>query len=105
MSSMYTAEFGPNVEQILCQGSRVIRGKVPSQVRAELRAAVKANVLGRLPKDGLKPEVFFNPNNKMSAVERQKREAEYSISCIAKVMARPEDYSLARQALEDKHFG
>lgn len=86
-SRMYTDEYGPNVEQILVRGSRVIRGRVPAQVRKELSAAVKAGVLGRLKKDGLKPEVFFNPNNKMSATEVQRREAEYSVACIAKVVA------------------
>jgi hypothetical protein len=68
-------------------GTRVIRGKVPSQVRKELAAAVKAGVLGRLPKDGLKPEVFYHTDHKHGAIERQKREAEYSISCISKVIA------------------
>lgn len=101
MTSMYTAEFGPNVEQILVQGTRVVRGKIPAQVRKELSVAVKAKALGRLPKDGLKPEVFFNLNYRTSALDLQKREAEYSVRCIATVMARPEDYHLARQQIED----
>jgi hypothetical protein len=83
----YTSDFGPNVEQILCQGSRVICGRIPAQVRKELNAAVKAGVLGRLPKDGLKPEIYFHPDHKNGAKERQAREAGYSIGCIAKVMA------------------
>lgn len=87
MANRYTAEFGPNVEQILAQGSRIIRGRVPAQVRKELFAAVKAGVLGRLPKDGLKPEIYFHPDHKNGAKERQVREAEYSISCIASVIA------------------
>lgn len=86
-SSRYTDKFGPNVEQILCQASRVIRGRVPAQVRAELRRAVAAGVLGHLPKDGLKPEIFFHPDHKRGAIERQKREAAYSVGCIATVMA------------------
>lgn len=85
--TMYNESFGPNVTNILVQATRVVRGRIPAQVRAELRAAVKAGVLGHLPKDGLKPEIFFHPNHKHGAIERQKREAEYSISCIAKVMA------------------
>ena len=60
----YTAEFGPNVEQILAQATRVVRVKIPASVRAELRAAVKAGVLGHLKKDGLKPEIFFHPDHK-----------------------------------------
>lgn len=88
-SSLYTSEFGPNVERILCQATHVVRGRIPAQVRAELRAAVKAGVLGRLPKDGLKPEIFFHPNHRNGALERQAREAEYSVGCIAKVLHVP----------------
>jgi len=82
----YSDDFGPNVEQILAQGTRKIVGKVPAQVRKELAAAVKAGVLGRLKKDGLKPEVYYNPNNRNSALWLQQREAEYKISNIAKVV-------------------
>lgn len=85
----YTDAFGPNVSRILCQGTLVVTGRIPSQVRKQLAAAVKAKVLGRLPKDGLKPEVFFHPSHKNGAIERQKREAAYAISCIAKVVATP----------------
>ena len=87
----YTADFGPNVEQILSQGSRVVIGTIPLRVRKELQAAVKAGALGRLPKDGLKPEIFFHPDHKNGAIERQTREAAYSVSCIAGVMASPAD--------------
>lgn len=55
-------------------------------VRRELQRAVKDKVLGHLKKDGLKPEIFFHPDHKHGAVELQQREAEYAISCIAKVM-------------------
>lgn len=87
MGSGYTDDFGPNVANILAQASRVIRGRIPAEVRAQLRAAVKAGVLGHLPKDGLKPEIFFHPDHKNGAVERQAREAAYSIACISKVIA------------------
>lgn len=83
----YTDDYGPNVSQILAHGSRTVRGPVPSRVRAELREAVKAGVLGRLPKDGLKPEVFFHPAHKGSAQEVQAREALYAVNCIGTVMA------------------
>lgn len=85
--SRYTDAYGPNVQNILVQGSRVIRGRVPAKVRAQLRAAVKAGALGHLKKDGLKPEVFFHPDHKHGAIERQQREAAYAIGCIAKVIA------------------
>jgi hypothetical protein len=78
--------FGPNVTAILAGASRVVRGRIPAQVRRELAAAVKAGVLGRLPKQGLKPEVFYHPDHKHGAVARQKQEAAYSVACIARVM-------------------
>lgn len=87
----YTAAYGRNVEMILVAATRVIRGRVPREVRNELMAAVKAGVLGRLPKDGLKPEIFFHPDHLHGAVERQKREAEYAVKCIAGVMATAAD--------------
>lgn len=87
----YTDDYGPNVANILIGGTRVIRGKIPAQVRNQLRAAVKDGVLGHLRKDGLKPEIFFHPAHKNGAIERQKREAAYAIDCIASVMASPDD--------------
>ena len=88
-ATRYTDKFGPNVQNILVGATRVIRGKVPAQVRSELRAAVKAGVLGHLKKDGLKPEVFYHPDHKHGAIELQRREAEYAVGCIASVMASP----------------
>lgn len=87
--SRYTDEFGPNVQDILCRSSRVISAPIPARVRAELRAAVKAKVLGHLPKDGLKPEIFFHPDHKHGAIERQKVEARYAVECIRSVVAHP----------------
>lgn len=78
--------MGPNVEQIRAQATKVVRGRIPIEVRRELSAAVKSGELGRLPKKGLAPEIFFHPDHKNSAIELQKREAEYGISCIAKVL-------------------
>jgi hypothetical protein len=96
--------YGPNVEQIRSQATRVIRGKIPAQVRRELMDAVKRGFLGRLPKDGLKPEIFFHPDHKHGAVDRQKREAAYAISCISTVMAGPDEYRADRATLEAKLF-
>ena len=48
--------------------------------------AVKAKYLGRLKKDGLKPEIFFHPDHLHGAIERQNNEAAFSIRCIAKVL-------------------
>lgn len=88
---MDSKAMGPNVEQIRASAYRVVRGRMPREVRKELMAAVKAGLLGRLPKDGLKPEIFYHPDHKHGAIELQEREATYAISCIAKVLASPAD--------------
>ena len=85
----YTDEFGPNVQNILIQASRVIRGPIPARVRKELMAAVKAGVLGHLKRDGLKPEIFYHPDHKNGARDRQLSEEAYSVKCIASVVASP----------------
>ena len=82
----YSDAFGPNVANILKHGSRVIEGRVPAQVRKQLREAVKAGVLGHLPKAGLRPEIFFHPAHRGSATEVRDRHAAYSVQCIASVM-------------------
>ena len=83
--------IGPNVDVIRAQATRVVRGRIPQAVRRELMDAVKAGHLGRLPKSGLMPEIFFHPDHKHGAVERQNREALYSVQCIATVIASPAD--------------
>lgn len=85
----YTDDFGPNVANILAHGSRTIKGRVPQQVRKQLSAAVKAGVLGHLPKDGLKPEIFFHRDHRNSALEIQRREATYAVECIRRVIDHP----------------
>jgi hypothetical protein len=77
---------GPNAEQTRKQATRVIRARIPAAVRKELMDAVRAGYLRRLKKDGLKPEIFYDPDHHHGAVDRQKREAAYSISCISKVL-------------------
>ncbi|MFJ7794677.1 hypothetical protein [Pseudomonas sp. NPDC096950] len=79
--------MGPNVESIRNVGVRQIRGRVPVQVRKELMGAVKAGELGRLKRDGLKPEFFFHPEKIQEAIDLQQREAEHSIALLSKVLA------------------
>lgn len=84
---MYTDDYGPNVSNILVHATRVIRGPIPRAVRKELMTAVRDGVLGRLKKDGIRPEVFYHPDHKHGAKEIQDREAKYAIECIKKVIA------------------
>jgi hypothetical protein len=103
----YTDDYGRNVAQILASGTRVINGRVPAQVRAELRKAVKAGVLGHLKKDGLKPEIYFHPDHKNGAIEMQTRHALYSVKCIASVIVGTDSAEIAhvRAAREKEAFG
>jgi hypothetical protein len=99
MMTRYTDAFGPNVQNILVQGTRVIRGRIPAEVRKELSAAVKAGALGHLKREGLKPEIFFHPDHLHGARERQLREASYSVGCIASVIASPADVRAGIEAM------
>ena len=81
-----TEAYGPNVTAILYHATRVVRGKIPAQVRKELNTAVKDGVLGHLKRDGLKPEIYYHPDHKHGAIERQSREAFAAIENIAKVV-------------------
>ncbi len=76
-----------NAERIYAQGTLTVTGPIPSAVRKELMAAVKAGMIGRLKKCGLKPEMFFDPRHTNLAREIQAGDAIYSISCIAKCVA------------------
>ena len=69
-----------NAERIYAQGTLIVRGKIPAVVRKELMAAVKAGMIGHLAKDGLKPEVFFDPRHTGLARELQANEAVYSVN-------------------------
>ena len=78
-------EIGPNAMVIRLMGFRIISGRIPASVRRELNDAVKAGVLGRLPKQGLKPEAYFHPNGKWNAMEARDKAAAESIEAILKV--------------------
>lgn len=62
-----------NVKIIQMMGVRVIKGKIIRQVRKDLNDAVKSGELGRLPKKGLKPEIYFHKNSRAKAIEEQNR--------------------------------
>lgn len=102
MDSASDVKMGPNVEQIRAQATRVVCGPIPRAVRTELMNAVKHGLLGRLKKDGLKPEIFFHPDHKHGAIDLQKREALYAAECIARVMVRPAEVRDGVAQLEGK---
>lgn len=58
-----------NVEMIRMMGFRLVENRIPRETRAALMAAVKKGKLGRLKKEGMRPEVFFHPNSIWKAME------------------------------------
>jgi hypothetical protein len=73
-----------NVEIVRMMGVRIV-SKIPSDTRKALNAAVKEGRLGRLKKDGLKPEAYFHPNSKHIALDMRNRQARDSAQSISKV--------------------
>lgn len=62
-----------NVEIVKCQRVRLIKGKVPANIRKALNQAVKDGVLGHMKKDNHKPECYyFKPFKHMADDERVK---------------------------------
>lgn len=62
-----------NVKIVQMCGFRVVVNKLPSQVRKALNEAVKIGELGRLKKDGLKPEIYYHKNGRANAITEQNR--------------------------------
>lgn len=66
-----------NVQMVRNDRFRLVINGIPSDVRKALNEAVKAGVLGRLKKDGHKPECYYHPTFKYLAVAaRNDREKE-----------------------------
>lgn len=78
--------IGPNAANIRKHGFRVIRARMPMAVRRELQHAVKVGYLVRLPKDGMKPEVFCDPRHVSLARVKQAEEAIFALESIAKAV-------------------
>lgn len=76
-----------NVLIVQMMGIRVIKGKLSADVRKALNEAVKAGELGRLAKDGLKPEIYHHKNARAKALDEQERIATASINSIKNCLA------------------
>lgn len=76
-----------NVLIVQMMGVRVIEGRIPADVRKALNEAVKNGELGRLRKDGLKPEIYHHKNARARALDEQARIAAASISSIKNCLA------------------
>lgn len=62
-----------NVEIVKCQRVRLIKGRMPANIRKALNQSVRDGVLGHMKKDGYKPECYyFKPFKYMADDERVK---------------------------------
>lgn len=75
-----------NVLIVQMAGFRVVN-KLSREVRKALNDAVKKGELGRLKKDGLKPEIYFHKNGMENAITEQKRIAKKSINALKGIYA------------------
>jgi hypothetical protein len=74
-----------NVIMVQIEGVRIVNGKIPSDVRKALNAAVKVGELGHIKKDGLQPEVYHHKNARGRAIEERRRIQRDAIASIAKI--------------------
>lgn len=74
-----------NIELIRMIGIRVVEGSIPAQVRKYLSSGVRAGRIGRLPKKGLAPEIYFHPNSRATAIQEQKKQVLEAVEAIKKI--------------------
>ncbi len=58
-----------NVLMVQMEGVRVVRNKLPRELRKAFNDAVKAGELGHIKKEGLKPEVYHHKNARPKALD------------------------------------
>ena len=62
-----------NVKMVQMMGIKIVNGKLHSEVRKALNEAVKIGELGKVKKDGLKPEIYHHKNARARALTEQDR--------------------------------
>ena len=75
-----------NVELVRMVGVKVCTG-LDRSTRSALMAGVKDGRIGRLAKDGAKPEVFFHPNSVWRAKEVRNAAASSAVRALLSVCA------------------
>jgi hypothetical protein len=80
-----------NVQVVRMMGVLIVDCSIPRDVRAAYNAAVKDGRLGRLPKKGNLPEVYFNPNAKAYAISCREQHARARLEAIRAVIAPASD--------------
>ena len=74
-----------NVMLVRCRRVLLVTSKIPANVRRALNNAVKSGALGRMKKDGCKPEVYFHPRFDYLAKEARDREGREIINASSLV--------------------
>ncbi|MDY0072507.1 MAG: hypothetical protein RBR77_07635 [Thauera sp.] len=76
-----------NVMMVLARRILLVTSPIPSNVRKALNAAVKRGELGRLKKDGHKPEAYYHPTFEYLVAGERNAHARSVLHSLAKVMA------------------
>ena len=76
-----------NIELVRMMGVRIVSAGLDRGTRAALMAGVKGGRIGRLAKEGNKPEAFFHPNALWNAKEERSKIANAAIRAILAVCA------------------
>ena len=87
MDTKGTSADDANVQVVRMRGVVIIKGRIPREVRNAYMRAVKSGQLGRLKKEGLKPEAFFHPNSIWNAKDQRAAIENASLRAIAGVYA------------------
>jgi hypothetical protein len=74
-----------NVEMVLTGRVRIVRGKLPKDVRIALNEAVKAGILAHMPRNKYLPECYYHPKFDYLARAERNKIAEETISTIKKI--------------------
>lgn len=74
-----------NVEMVLTARVRIIRGKLPKDVRAALNEAVNAGILAHMPRNKYLPECYYHPKFDYLARAERNKIARETISAIKKI--------------------
>jgi hypothetical protein len=80
-----------NVLMVQMMGVRVIKSRIPSDVRKALNGAVKKGELGHMKKDGLKPEVYYHKNARAEAIVQREREMRSILGTLKNVFVHARD--------------
>lgn len=79
-----------NVEFVLSARVKIVKSKIPKDVRVALDGAVKEGKLLHMKKEGLFPECYCHPGFDYLAIYERKKEAEKKINALSSVVVKQE---------------